>query len=262
MAFQLIDKIAVEDEGDGDAVVCVHGLGGTSNTWTPLMPALARFRVVRMDLPGSGRSHAALSGPLSIARWVDAMQTICARLGIARAHWLGHSMGTIVCQRLAVEQPKLVRSLALFGPLMAPAEPARTAIRARGVKARDEGASGMHEIALALVQAATSAETRQRSPLATAFVRESLMRQDPLGYARSCEALADAQAAAVDRIEAPALLVTGDEDVVAPPQSVRAMAERMKRVRVTVLNRCGHWTPIERPDDCARELRDLLSSQR
>ena len=262
MAFQLVDKIAVEDEGDGDAVVCVHGLGGTSNTWTPLMPALARFRVVRMDLAGSGRSHAALTGPLSVPRWVDAMQTICARLGIIRAHWLGHSMGTIVCQHLAVEQPKLVRSLALFGPLMAPGEPARTAIRARGIKAHDEGASGMHEIALALVQAATSAETRQRSPLATAFVRESLMRQDPLGYARSCQALADAQAAAVDRIEAPALLVTGDEDVVAPPQAVRAMAERMKRVRVTVLNRCGHWTPIERPDDCARELRDFLSSQR
>ena len=148
-----------------------------------------------MDLPGSGRSHAAASaGPLSIARWVDAMQAVCARLGIARAHWLGHSMGTIVCQHLAVAQPKLVRSLALFGPLLAPPDAARAAIRARAMKARDEGAAGMHEIALALVQAATSAETRQRSPLATAFVRESLMRQDPLGYARSCEALADAAA--------------------------------------------------------------------
>jgi pimeloyl-ACP methyl ester carboxylesterase len=262
MGFQLIDKIAVEDEGDGDVVVCVHGLGGTSNTWTPLMGALSRHRVVRMDLPGSGRSHAALSGPLSIARWVDAMEAVCSRLGIARAHWVGHSMGTIVCQHLAVAQPKLVRSLALFGPLMAPGEPARAAIRARGAKARDEGMAGMHEIALALVQAATSAETRERAPLATAFVRESLMRQDPLGYARSCEALADAQPAAVERIDVPTLLVTGDEDGVAPPQAVRAMAERMARARVTVLNRCGHWTPIERPDDCARELRDFLSSQR
>ena len=263
MPFQLIDKIAVEDEGEGDPVVCVHGLGGTSNTWTPLMGALSRHRVVRMDLPGSGRSHAAgSSAPLSIARWVDAMQAICARLGIVRAHWLGHSMGTIVCQHLAVAQPKLVRSLALFGPLMAPPEPARSAIRARAMKARDEGASGMHEIALAILQSAVSAETRQRAPLATAFVRESLMRQDPLGYARSCEALADAQPAAVDRIDAPTLLVTGDEDGIAPPQAVRAMAERMKRVRVTVLNRCGHWTPIERPDDCLRELRDFLSSQR
>ena len=262
MGFQLIDKIAVEDEGDGDAVVCVHGLGGTSNTWTPLMGALSRHRVVRMDLPGSGRSHAAQSGPLSIARWVDAMQAICARLGIARAHWVGHSMGTIVCQHLAVAQPKLVRSLALFGPLMAPGEPARAAIRARGAKARDEAMAGMHEIALALVQGATSAETRERAPLATAFVRESLMRQDPLGYARSCEALADAQPAAVDRIEVPTRLVTGDEDGVAPPQAVRAMAERMQRARVTVLNRCGHWTPIERPDDCMRALRDFMSTQR
>ena len=262
MGFQLVDKIAVEDEGEGDAVVCVHGLGGTSNTWTPLMGALSRHRVVRMDLPGSGRSHAAMSGPLSIARMVDAMEAVCARLGIARAHWLGHSMGTIVCQHLAVAQPKLVRSLALFGPLMAPVEAARTAISARGVKARDEGAAGMHEIALALVQAATSAETRQHAPLATAFVRESLMRQDPLGYARSCEALADAQPAAVDRIEVPTLLVTGDEDGVAPPQAVRAMAERMQRARVTVLNRCGHWTPIERPDDCMRALRDFMSTQR
>ena len=48
MGFHLIDRMAVEDEGDGDAVVCVHGLGGTSNTFTPLMGALARHRVVRM----------------------------------------------------------------------------------------------------------------------------------------------------------------------------------------------------------------------
>jgi pimeloyl-ACP methyl ester carboxylesterase len=113
---------------------------------------------------------------------------------------------------------------------------------------------------------ATSAESRQRSPAAAAFVRESLMRQDPDGYARSCEALADAQAAAVERIEAPALLVTGDEDAVAPPQAVRTMAERMQGVkagvRVVVLNRCGHWTPIERPEECAREVRDFLAAQR
>jgi 3-oxoadipate enol-lactonase len=262
MSLHSIDKIAVEDEGEGDVVVCVHGLGGTSNSFTPLMGALARHRVLRPDMPGSGRSHAALAGPLSIERLVEALQSICARLNVTRAHWVGHSMGNIVCQHLALAQPKLVRSLAMFGPLMAPPDAARTAIRARGAKAREEGASGMHEIALALVQAATSADTRQRSPLAVAIVRESLMRQDPAGYARTCEALADAPAAAVERIEAPALLVTGDEDGVAPPQAVRALAERMRQARVVVLNRCGHWTPIERAEECARELRDFLSAQR
>jgi len=262
MAFHLIDKMAAEEEGDGDAVVCVHGLGGSSNTFTPVMGALARYRTVRMDLPGSGRSHAAMAGPLTIERLVDAVQTVCARLRIERAHFVAHSMGNIVCQHLAVARPGLVRSLAMFGPLMAPNDTARGNIRARGAKVRDEGAAGMHEVALALVQAATSAETRQRSPVAAAFVRESLMRQDPAGYARTCEALADAQAAPVERIEAPALLVTGDEDGVAPPQAVRAMAERMKRARVVVLHRCGHWTPVERADDCARELRDFLAAVR
>ena len=263
MALHLIDRVAVEEEGDGDVVVCVHGLGGTANTWTPLMPALVRHRVVRIDLPGSGRSQRA-EGPLSIARYVEALLSICTRLDIARAHWLGHSMGTIVCQHLAASEPGRVRSLALFGPLIAPPKAARTAMRARAVKAR-EGPAGMQEITEALLKAAISADTRERQPLAVAFVRESVMRQDGESYARSCEALAEAPAAAVERIEASTLLVTGDEDGVAPPQSVRTMAERLHGVRskrVVVLPRCGHWSPIERSEECARELRAFLAEQR
>lgn len=261
MAFQLIDRIAVEEEGEGPAVVCVHGLGGSSNSFTPLMPALARHRVIRVDLPGSARSQRA-EGALSIERYVDTLLAVCARLKLTRAHWIGHSMGTIVCQHIAAAHPKLAASVALFGPLIAPPDAARTAMQARAAKAR-EGAAGMHEITQALLQAALSADTRARQPLAVAFVRESLMRQDGEAYARSCEALAGAQAAAVERIEAPVLLVTGDEDGVAPPQSVRAMADKLHNAaskRVVVLPRCGHWTPVERPDECQRELRDFLAT--
>ena len=135
-------------------------------------------------------------------------------------------------------------------------------MRARAAKAR-EGAAGMHEITQGLLQAAISRDTRERLPVAVAFVRESLMRQEGDGYARSCEALAGAQPAAVENIEAPVLLVTGDEDGVAPPQAVRAMADRLHRAaskRVVVLPRCGHWTPVERPEECQRELRDFLAT--
>jgi 3-oxoadipate enol-lactonase len=264
MTLHLIERVVVEEQGEGDALVCVHGLGGSSNTFTPLMPALARHRVVRIDLPGSGRSQRA-EGALSIARFVDVLQAVCTRLQIERAHWVAHSLGTIVCQHLALAAPQRVRSLALFGPLMAPSEPARAAVRARAARARAEGAAGMQAITEGLVQSALSSDTRQRSPLAVAFVRESLMRQDADGYARSCDALADAQAAAVEGITAPVLLVTGDEDAVAPPQAVRALAERLhgaRQTRVAVLGRCGHWTPVERPEECQRELRDFLATQR
>ena len=261
--LHVIDRIVVEEDGEGEAILCLHGLGGDSNTWTPLMPALAGYRVIRPDLPGSGRSASA-GGALTIEKLAQAVHAICTRLDVSRAHVLGHSMGTIVAQHLAATQPHLVRSLALVGPLIAPNDTARAGIRARGEKARSEGLRGKHEIALALVNAAISSDTRQRQPVAVAFVRESLMRQDPEGYARSCEALAAAQAAAVERITAPTMLVTGDEDGVAPPQAVRAMAERFVQaasLRSVVLNRCGHWTPIERPEDCARELRAFLAAR-
>jgi 3-oxoadipate enol-lactonase len=264
MALHVIDRMAVEDEGEGPVIVCVHGLGGSSNTFTPLMPAMARHRVVRIDLPGSGRSQRA-EDSLSIDRFVDAVLTICSRLNIIQAHWVGHSLGTIVCQHVAVRAPKMVLGLVLFGPLVSPPDAAHSALQARAAKARSEGLQGMHDITQALVQAALSSDTRERLPLAVSFVRESLMRQEAENYARTCEALATAQAAAIEQVQVPVLLVTGDEDRVAPPQAVRVMANKFHKAhscRVVVLPRCGHWTPIERPEECSRELREYLASSR
>jgi 3-oxoadipate enol-lactonase len=257
MSTEFIERIAVEIDapvGGGDAVLMIHGLGGTSNTWTPLLAAFQRFETLRFDLPGSGRSNR-VEGALSIDRFVQAALRVLGARGRERAHVVGHSLGTIVATHLAAREPKLVRSLALFGPLFAPPDAARANIRARGSKARAEGLAGMQAIADALVQASTSAETKAKRPVAVAFVRESLMRQDPEGYARCCEALAEAQPAEASRIACPTLLVTGDEDGVAPPQSVRAMGEKIAGSQVEVLRGCGHWTPVEKPEECIDLLR-------
>jgi pimeloyl-ACP methyl ester carboxylesterase len=50
------------------------------------------------------------------------------------------------------------------------------------------------------------------------------------------------------------LIVTGDEDAVAPPSAAQAIADKVKGAKVKVLEHCGHWTPFERPRDCARLL--------
>jgi pimeloyl-ACP methyl ester carboxylesterase len=257
---QFIDRTAVETDGAGDALLMIHGLGGTSNVWTPVLPAVARQHTVRPDLPGSGRSHR-VEGPLSIERFVQTMQRVCATLGLERVHVAAHSLGTIVAFHLAAQAPRLVRSLALFGPLLCPPDAARAAIRARGEKARTEGEAGMQAIADGLVQVAVSAETRARRPVAVAAVRELLMRQCPDGYARSCDALADAQAASVAGIECPTLLVTGDEDAVAPAQAVRQIGERIRGAKVTVLPRCGHWTMLEKPEECDGLLRRFYAQR-
>ena len=192
MTTELIERIAVEIDtptGGGDPVLMIHGLGGTSNTWTPLLPAFRRFQTLRFDLPGSGRSHR-VEGPLSIDRFVVAALRVLAAAGAERAHVVAHSLGTIVAAHLAAREPKSVRSLALFGPLLAPPDSARAAIRARGEKARKRG-RGRHagDRRRAAARRAASAETRAKRFAAVAFVRESLMRQDADGYARTCDAL-------------------------------------------------------------------------
>src|SRR5215470_11102077 len=260
MSTQFIERVAVEVEGDGDAVLMIHGLGATSNVWTPLLPALSRCRTIRPDLPGSGRSSR-VEGELTIARFVEAMRKVCREAGVERAHVVAHSMGTIVAFHLAVAEPSLVKSLALFGPLLCPPETARPAMRERGEKARRGGVAGMQALAEALVVAATAAETRARRPLAVALVRELLMRQCPDGYARSCDALAGAEPADVARIGCPTLLVTGDEDAIAPAQSVRHLAARIAGSRVEVLPRCGHWTPVEKPEECSELLRRFYAQR-
>jgi pimeloyl-ACP methyl ester carboxylesterase len=255
--FHLVGRIAVDIEtptGGGDGALCIHGLGGTSNSWTPLSPALSRFTAVRFDLPGSGRSHR-VDGALSIDGFVEACLRVLASCKMERVHVLGHSLGTVVATHLAAREPRIVRSLALFGPLLAPPDVARTSIKARAAKARGEGVAGMQAIADTLVQGATSAETKARRPAVVAYVRESIMRQDPEGYARTCEALAAAEAADASAITCPTVLVTGDEDGVAPPHSVRALGGKIAGSQVEVLRGCGHWTPLEKADECIDILR-------
>ena len=254
----LVERLAVEIEGEGEAVLMVHGLGGTANTFTPVLAAFARHRTIRFDLPGSGRSPR-VDGPLSLALFVDRARLVMDRAGVEQAHVVAHSMGTIIATHLAAAEPGRVRSLALFGPLLAPPEPALGPIRARAAQARE---GDMQPIADALVRGSLSAETRARRPAAVAFVRESLMRQDPEGYARSCEALAEMRPADTSRIDCPTLLVTGDEDAVAPPQAVRMMGERIAGSRVEVLRGCGHWTPVEKPEDCTALLQRFLHERR
>jgi pimeloyl-ACP methyl ester carboxylesterase len=253
-----IERMAVEIEGEGEPVLMIHGLGGTSNTFTPVLGAFARHRTIRFDLPGSGRSHR-VEAPLSLTLFVEKALLVMQRTGIERVHVVAHSMGTIIAAHLAASEPGRVASLALFGPLLAPPEPARAAVRARAAQARE---GDMRPIADALLRTSVAAETRARRPTAVAFVRESLMRQDPEGYARSCEALAEMVPADTSRIDCPTLLVTGDEDVVAPPQAVRMMGERITGSRVEVLRGCGHWTPVEKPEECTGLLKRFLLERR
>ena len=136
--------------------------------------------------------------------------------------------------------------MVLLGPLAEPPAPAREVMRDRATLARSKG---MTPIADALLQVAISNTTRSHRPEIAAMVREILMRQTSEGYAATCEALSKAKSAALSKVKCRTLLITGDEDGVAPPAAVQRLSKSIKKSETHVLSECGHWTPIERASD-------------
>lgn len=249
-----VGQVVAEVTGEGFPVVMIHGLGGTSNMFQPQMAALTSYRAIRIDLPGSGRSPRPID-PLSIETMCEAVDRTLDGLGVTRAHLVGHSMGTMVCQMLATAKPHNVASLTLFGALAEPADATRQGLANRAKLLRS---GGIADVADQIVANALSAHTRETSPAAVAFVRESITRQDPESYVRTCEALAKGTAVDPRRIAAPTLLVTGDADTVNPQSVAQALADRIKGAVFSSIDRCGHWATVENPRECNRLLGDFL----
>lgn len=249
-----VGGIVAEVEGDGFPVVMVHGLGATSNLFQPQMEALRSHRVIRVDLPGSGRSPVPAETP-TLNSFAEAVHGVMKVLGVEQAHFVGHSLGTIVGQILAATQPTAVRSLTLLGAIAEPGDATRTAVASRAKIARSEGMAG---IADQIVAGALSTSTRSSQPVTVAFVRESIMRQNPEGYAKTCEALAAARAADPRLISAPTLLLTGDADAVNPPSVAEALRDRIAGARLAIIDRAGHWLPVEKPAECNQRIADFL----
>jgi 3-oxoadipate enol-lactonase len=232
-----------EAQGQGEAVVMVHGLGGTSNVWQAQAKALSQgFRVIRPDLPGSGRSRH--EGKLSIDGFVQELKALFDREAIDKAVLVGHSLGTLVVQHFAVKYPDRVSKLVLVGPVKAPADAGRQGPRDRARKVRAEG---MEAIADAVVAAATSPCEQVQASIAPAMIRELLMRQVAEAYAATCEALSDAQEPNQQAISCSTLLVVGSDDKVGPPAVAREIASRLPNAKVVEVPDAGHWLTLEQP---------------
>ena len=95
---------------------------------------------------------------------------------------------------------------------------------------------------------------------ACAFVRESVLRQSPTGYAAHCEALAAAHPARHEAIRCPTLLVHGTDDGVAPLAAARRLRASIDGARLEILPGVGHWPMLEAPARAAELLREHLAA--
>ena len=249
-----LGSLVAERHGAGSAVVMVHGLGGSSGSFELLIPALDGYCALRPDLPGAGRS-ALRPGRPGLAGLAGAVRECMRAAGAPRAHLVGHSMGALVCQHIAADAPEAAASLTLFGALLEPSPAARAALEERAREARSSGMAGIADAVCAGSLGPGSAGGAAR-----AFVRESVLRQRPAGYAAHCEALAAARAARHEAIRCPTLLVHGADDPAAPLAAARRLRDAIEGARLETLAGVGHWPMLEAPARAAELLRKHLDA--
>lgn len=213
-------------------VILLHGAGGSHLDWPPALRRLAGRPVYAWDLPGHGRS----AGPArtsipALAQWAAAA---AAQTGLASAVWLGHSMGAAIAWELAQRAPGLCAGVILIGA---------------GVR---------FPLAGMLIEAwERSPETAARRWLELAYGGETMAATIEWGLARllgtsPATIRADLQAcagfsAAGLAPAVPALLVAGEEDLLAPWHEARALQAKWPAARWLGLPGAGHMLALEQP---------------
>jgi len=232
-------EVYFEEEGQGPAVVLIHGImGAPAMTFANLLHALTpHFRAIFPDLRGFGRTrHSKTTYHHAVS--ADDIAGLIQRLEVAPAHVLGHGMGGIVAQNLAIRHPRAVRSLILLstGSYVHPGfeEYFKKKILDYYDKFKDDG-----------------------------MVAEYNKEDDPINYLRWAEhAIRDGTYAdtrdRLGEIQCPTLVVHGELDEQYPVVHARLFKERIPRCRLEILPGRGHVLFFEAPELLAQALLSFL----
>src|SRR5512142_1758111 len=99
------ERVAYRERGQGPALLLIHGMAGSSETWRAVIPQLSkRYRVIAPDLLGHGQS-AKPRGDYSLGAFAVWLRDLLDELGITRVTVVGHSLGGGVAMQFAYQHP-------------------------------------------------------------------------------------------------------------------------------------------------------------
>jgi pimeloyl-ACP methyl ester carboxylesterase len=252
-----------DERGAGEVVCLVHA--GIFSAWfAPLFeqPALDGFRVIRPIRPGYGRSPAP-SEPASIAAHARRCGELLHKLGVTRAHWVGHSSSCCIGLQLALDDPGLVASLILFEPAK-PSGPQREAAAssyvgpALAAAANDDTARAFEVFTRGVGGDRYQQVLRARlgdDGLAEAERESAYFFTDELP-AVGAWTFGPAEAA---RVTAPALLLCGAGSRPWFRENVAILAEMLPHARTQTLPELDHLAPLTHPAELAATISDFVS---
>ncbi|MGA5422778.1 alpha/beta fold hydrolase [Streptomyces lavendulocolor] len=258
----------------------VHGLGGSSQNWSALMPLLEDLvDGEAVDLPGFGDSPPPDDGNYSLTAHARAVIRLLDAGGRGPVHLIGNSLGGAVATRVAAVRPDLVRTLTLVSPALPELRPQRgawpTALLAL---------PGVASLFTRITREWT-AEQRVRGVLSLCYgdpgrvtdegfrnAVEEMERRLGLPYfwdamARSSRGIVDAYTLGgqhglwrqAERVLAPTLLVYGGRDQLISFRMARRAAAAFRDSRLLTLPDAGHVAMMEYPETVARAVRELIA---
>jgi pimeloyl-ACP methyl ester carboxylesterase len=251
-------------------VLLLHGVAGSWTTWTPVLIAAAGLPgrgLVLVDLPGWGSSPAP-ERPLDVDGSATVLGEVLDALGVGPVDVVGHSMGAFVGLHLAVTDAARVRSLGLVsGTTSATVDAARHPVRAL----RTLPAFTLLRAGLVVTRGAARGLLRAAArigllPLLAAPVFAAVRRLDrsvlevfvdefrPAGFLGAARSAAGYDTRRWASVSCPVVAVAGRQDVFARVDDLERLGATLPDVRTVLLEGCGHFAHVERPDAVVAEL--------
>lgn len=249
------------DSGHGEAVLFLNGLAGDHLYWMSQIRACSRhFRCLAPDNRDVGRSSPAAI-PYSLADMADDLAAFLQALEISSAHVVGLSLGSMVAQELALRRPSLVRSLVLTSTS------GRTDAWFAGVldilgliRLQAASTSAFFEALLPWLVSHRYFDEPEHPERLKVLIRQNPFPQPADGFFRQLAALrAHDTLDRLGKIQCPALVIAGEDDLLIPVRYGKMVAERISGARLVLMPGVGHSPPLEDGRAFNHLLREFLN---
>jgi 3-oxoadipate enol-lactonase len=240
-------QLAVFDEGQGPAVLFVHGYPLDHSMWNEQRAACEGFRIIAPDLRGFGDS-AATSGAVSMDRFAADLHVCLDQLGATEPIvYVGLSMGGYVAWPFLEQRKDRVRGLVLANTRVVADTPATA--KTRRETAQKVVADGVRVIEDAMLDKQFSEMTKKGKPQVIEQARSMIRRAKPDGVAGALLGMAD-RSDVSDRLSSlsiPTLVVAGADDSIVSATEMEGFARAFPNAEFIRVERAGHVTPMENP---------------
>lgn len=252
-------KIYWDEQGSGAPVLLIMGLGWPSSSWYRTRPILSdNYRTIAFDNRGVGRSDAP-PGPYSIAQMAADAAAVLQSAGVNAAHILGVSMGGMIAQEVALRYPQKVRSLMLGctaagGSCAVQANPEVIQVLMSRFVDPELFAAAMNPF---LYDAGTPRARRDE---------DLQMRRrwfpTPEAYFAQLQAIIGWEAySRIAQIEAPTVVIHGENDRLVPPENAKLIAERIPGAKLVMIPNASHIFNTDQTEAAHAAILEFLAAQ-